>query len=83
MQREKQKNEIKRHEAWLVYGALMVRFIDLFYCDKGYILEISSAICTWCYMRRCFQIHATLFSLIFMVFDDTSTFSFCCRLTRL
>lgn len=25
MQLEKQKNEVKRHEAWLVYGALMVR----------------------------------------------------------
>lgn len=26
MQLEKQKNEMKRHEAWLVYGALMVRY---------------------------------------------------------
>lgn len=30
MQLEKQKNEIKRHEAWRVYGALMVSlFLDL------------------------------------------------------
>lgn len=34
MQLEKQKNETKRHEAWLVYGALMVRCIDPFYYDK-------------------------------------------------
>ena len=25
---EKQKNEIKRHEAWRVYGALLVRFVS-------------------------------------------------------
>lgn len=44
MQFEKQKNEVKRHEAWRVYGALMVaclhdpsiflyHFVNLFLCD--------------------------------------------------
>lgn len=51
MQLEKQKNETKRHEAWLVYGALMVRYIDPFYYDKGCISEISSALYLVLYVK--------------------------------
>ena len=81
MQLEKQKNEIKRHEAWLVYGALLVRYVDPFFRDKEWLLKISCAMCIWCYLRRFFQIYMRLFFFqIPVVFDDTLTLFFCCHL---
>lgn len=57
MQLEKQKNEMKRHEAWRVYGALLVSFFMNWYETSFSFVEVpqrwypclvpSNLICAW------------------------------------